>query len=269
MSAILTATILVAVIGLIAALILVIASHFMAVEVNEKEVALRACLPGANCGSCGYTGCDGYAAAMAADPSIPGNLCRPGGADSAEKIAAVLGIEAEAIDPLVAFVHCSGDCESRKTLSDYQGIETCSAAKQLFGGKSGCEYGCLGCGDCANVCPNDAICIENGIAHVDPRACVGCGMCADTCPNKLITLIPVKKQTVVACSSTARGAIVHANCVHGCIGCAMCAKFCEKGAITISNKLAHIDPDKCGGCGDCIPHCSVGAIRLLELVPEA
>jgi len=261
---ILTATILVGVIGLICALLLVIASHYMAVKVNETEVAVRACLPGANCGACGYSGCDGYAAALAADPSLPSNLCRPGGSEATEKIAAALGVKAEAADPVSAYVRCSGDCNARGKICHYEGVQTCAAAKLLFGGGSACTFGCLGYGSCVEVCPNDAICIENDIAHIDPRRCVGCGLCAKTCPNKIITLIPAKNQSVVTCSSQLKGPKVKAACSSGCIGCTKCAKNCPAEAIIIENNLAKVDPAKCTGCGICVDNCPTGSIRAYE-----
>ena len=54
--------IIVGVIGLIAGVGLSLASKFMAVPVDEKQEKIREALPGANCGACGYSGCDGYAA---------------------------------------------------------------------------------------------------------------------------------------------------------------------------------------------------------------
>ena len=64
MSAILIPVLIVAAIGLVAGLGLAVASAVFAVPVNETEKKVRDCLPGANCGACGYSGCDGYAAAL-------------------------------------------------------------------------------------------------------------------------------------------------------------------------------------------------------------
>ena len=52
--------------GLVIGLLLGVAGKKFAVEVNEKEIAVREQLPGNNCGGCGYPGCDGLAAAIAA-----------------------------------------------------------------------------------------------------------------------------------------------------------------------------------------------------------
>ena len=128
--ALLPAILLVAGIGLIAGLLLAFASTVMAVPVNEKEVAVRDCLPGANCGACGFSGCDGYAKAVAAG-GVATNLCRPGGADAAEKISAILGVETEKSEPVVAFVHCGGECGINNQKEVYEGIRSCAAEKML------------------------------------------------------------------------------------------------------------------------------------------
>lgn len=265
LSVIMTPALLVAAIGLIAALILVFASIVMGIKVNEKEAAVRDCLPGANCGACGFSGCDGYAKAVAEDSSIAPNLCRPGGPDVAAQIAGILGVEAGELTPMVAFVHCNGDCNHNKTKADYQGITTCAASKMIYGGTGACTAGCLGCGDCAKVCPEDAICIENGIAHIDPRKCVACGLCAAECPNNLISLIPKTEQAVMTCSNHEKGAVAMKKCTNSCIGCMKCQKNCAAEAIKVVNNLAVIDYDKCTGCGDCVANCPKGCLELHKI----
>jgi len=47
---------------------------------------------------------------------------------------------------------------------------------------------CSGCGLCVNICPYNAITIENNIAQVDTILCRGCGMCAAVCPSSAATL---------------------------------------------------------------------------------
>ena len=186
---------------------------------------------------------------------LPIRPCRP--------ISAVLGVSAAQADPYVAFVRCSGDCNARGSISNYEGVKTCSAAKLLFGGASACTFGCLGYGSCTEVCPADAICIENGIAHIDPRRCVGCGLCAKTCPNGVITLLPAKKQAVVSCMSQLKGPKVRAACSSGCIACTKCVKGCASQAVSIENNLAKVDPAVCTACGECVSGCPTGAIRML------
>ena len=264
MSPILIAILIVTGIGLLCAAVLAVASHFMSVPVNETEVKVRACLPGANCGACGFTGCDGYAKALAEVPGTKTNLCVPGADAVAKKIADVMGVEAEDVVEQVAFVRCSGDCLNRKQKHIYKGIESCQAAQMLYGGSGACTMGCIGLGDCMKVCPQNAICIENGIAHIDTRKCVGCGMCAKTCPNHLIDLFPDARQVVVCCSNHEKGAVVRAECSAGCIGCGLCARNCEHGAVQVENNLAVIDYEKCVSCGKCAEKCPVHAIKFAD-----
>lgn len=265
MSPILLAIISVTAIGLICSAILAVASHFMKVPVNELEVKVRECLPGANCGACGFTGCDGYAKALAEVEGTKTNLCVPGADAVAQKIADVMGVEFEDVIEQVAFVHCSGDCINRKTIHDYRGIQSCRAAQMLYGGSRACTMGCIGLGDCQKACPQGAICIENGIAHVDPRKCIGCGLCAKTCPNHLIELFPDTRRVVVVCSSHEKGALVRAKCSAGCLGCGLCARTCEHGAISVVNNLAVIDYEKCVSCGKCKDKCPTHAIQFADL----
>ena len=185
---ILIATAIVAGIGLVCAVMLVLASKFFAVEEDETEKQIRECLPGANCGACGYAGCDGYAKALAADKetkSLKANLCIPGGDAAAKEISAILGVEFEDVVEQVAVIHCYGDCEHTAHKMDYVGIRTCEAVKTMYGGDGKCTFGCIGLGDCVKVCPQEAICIENGMAHIDTRKCIGCGLCEAACPQHI------------------------------------------------------------------------------------
>ena len=78
-------------IGLLAGLGLAIASVVMAVPKDEKAEKITEMLPGANCGACGFSGCSGYAAALAKGEAKPG-LCSPGGAEVAAEISEFLGL---------------------------------------------------------------------------------------------------------------------------------------------------------------------------------
>ena len=106
----------IAVLGIMGAVfgaLLAFAAKIFHVEVDPKQEAVRECLAGANCGGCGYPGCDGYAAAVAAGQA-PVNCCGAGGQEAADKIAAIMGVSAGAEEKMVAFVPCSGETEHAK-----------------------------------------------------------------------------------------------------------------------------------------------------------
>lgn len=260
MSGIILAIISVTAIGVICAVMLAVASKVMAVKEDERFPLVRECLPGANCGACGYAGCDGYAHALVEEESVKTNLCVPGADSVSKNLSEVLGVAFEDVIEQVAVIKCKGDCNATSNKMDYQGIESCKAAKLLFGGIGKCTFGCMGLGDCAAVCPNDAICIENGIAHVNTRLCIGCGMCASVCPNKLISIMPDSEKMLVTCSNTEKGAITRKACSHGCIACKKCEKECPAGAVTVVNNLSQIDYDKCTNCGHCAEVCPTKCI---------
>ena len=179
----------VAAVGLIAGVLLALISRFFGVEEDSRRKELRSCLPGVNCGACGYKGCDDYAEALAQGTAKP-NLCIPGAEETAAAIGELLGVEVEAPKDVVAFVHCNASCEATQTKAAYVGISSCRAASALYGGPSACGAGCLGLGDCAAACPSGAICVKDDVAHVDTSRCIGCGMCVVTCPKHVISMVP-------------------------------------------------------------------------------
>lgn len=262
MNEILIALLVVAAVGLIAGVLLTVASHFLRVEEDERAVMLRACLPGANCGACGYAGCDEYANALVGG-GVKTNLCIPGAVATAEKLAEILDICAEDVAEQVAVVHCNGTCEATSKKAIYDGMNSCRAASLLYGGPDACSYGCLGCGDCAAVCPVEAICMKDGIARIDRRTCIGCGLCVKTCPKGIISLVPAVSKTAVLCSNKDKGAVARKVCTNACIGCKKCEKNCPENAITVVNNLAVIDYAKCTGCGVCIEGCPTGCLKNL------
>ncbi len=220
-------------------------------------------LAATNCGGCGYAGCEQCAKAIN-EGLAEVNACPVGGSACAEEIAKILGKEADSSDPVVAFVSCMGSCDKAGKKYDYSGANSCSVMKFVPGGSDKlCEYGCLGFGECVNVCKFDAIHIVDGVAVVDKNKCVGCGMCAKTCPKGLISLIPAKSQYAVACSSKDKGPVTMKNCSVGCIGCGLCVKQCENEAVSVCDFNATIDQTKCISCGKCFEKCPKKSIVKL------
>ena len=255
MNPVLTAIVTLSVIGFACAAIITIASKLMFVKVDVRVEKIRNCLPGANCGACGFSGCDGYVSALV-EGGAAANLCPPGGDEAYEQINEILGLSAgEGLTKMTATVHCMGDTKTMRNKMVYVGINTCFAAKQLFGGQGACTFGCVGYGDCVNVCPSEAICIEDNLARVDPRKCSGCKVCIDTCPMGIISVELTPVNVAVLCKNTEKGAVLKDKCLRGCIGCMKCVKECSNEAITVNDSLATIDYSKCIGCKRCVEVC--------------
>lgn len=257
---ILVATLLVGAIGAFIGVFLGIAGIKFKVEVDPKEEAVLGKLPGNNCGGCGYAGCSGLAAAIAKGEA-PVNSCPVGGEKVAEQIAEIMGVEASNSEPMVAYVHCQGDCDKAKSDYDYTGAEDCRMMAFVpNGGPKTCNSGCLGYGTCVKECPFDAIHIVNGVAVVDKEKCKACGKCIAVCPKNIISMIPKSAKQVVACSSTDKGPVAMKACTVACIGCGICVKNCPAEAIKVENFHAIIDYEKCTGCGVCMEKCPKKAI---------
>ncbi len=257
---ILIASGIVAAVGLVVGIFLGVSGKIFAVATDERVDAVREALPGNNCGGCGYSGCDALAKAIA-DGEAPIDACPVGGQASVDAIAEVLGVEATASTPRVAYVKCSGTCDKTRFRYDYYGDDDCHRVALAPGrGSKACAWGCTGLGSCAKACPFGAITVVDGCARVSPETCRGCGVCVAVCPHHLIELIPVTATEVVRCASREKGKSVRDMCDAGCIGCGLCARLCPTGAVTVAENLAHIDQDKCIGCGKCAEKCPAKVI---------
>ena len=241
--------------GAVFGAILAFAAKIFHVEQDPRIDEVRAALAGANCGGCGFAGCDAYAAAVVAGEAPP-NKCSPGGAATAEKVAAIMGLDAVAEVKYVAFVPCSGTDEAAKLFFDYEGPKDCVAAMR-FGNKGPkqCQFSCIGFGNCVRACQFGAMHIVNGVAEVDREKCVACMACAEACPKKIIRKVPYEQRVLVGCRSEDKGAQTRKLCDAGCIGCMKCQKECPHEAIKVVNFVATIDYDKCTGCGHCAEVC--------------
>ncbi len=254
-TSILTAAAIVGAVGIFVGLFLGIAGIVFKVQVDEKEEAVLAALPGNNCGGCGYAGCSGLAAAIAKGEAAA-NACPVGGEPVGKRIAAIMGVEPESVERRVAFVACQGTCEKAHLDYEYNGIEDCRMMDFVpGGGPKSCSSGCLGFGSCVKACPFDAIHVVNGVAVVDKEACKACGKCVAVCPKHLISLIPYKAKYVVACSSADKGPVTVKSCDAGCVGCGICVRSCPGNAVSVADFHAAIDQDKCVGCGVCAEKC--------------
>ncbi|MGL4791768.1 MAG: RnfABCDGE type electron transport complex subunit B [Anaerotignaceae bacterium] len=231
------------------------AGKVFAVEEDPRIGQVTACLPGANCGGCGFPGCGGLAVAIV-EGKAPITACPVGGSQCIADISEVMGVVAEEKEKEVAYVNCGGTCDLSVNKYKYFGMDDCGMASQLAGGGAkGCAFGCLGLGSCVKACAFDAIDIVDGVAVINDDKCVSCGKCVKACPKSIISIIPAAKKTRVACNSKDAGKVVNANCKVGCIACKLCVKACKFEAIKVENNIAIIDYSLCKDCGLCAMKC--------------
>ena len=259
MQIIIVTTLVIAVIGIVVGAGLVFTGNKFHVEVDEREIAVRDCLPGNNCGACGYAGCDALAGAIVKGEALV-LACPVGGAPTAQRIGAIMGQNAGAMERRVAFVRCKGTCDVTRNQGNYIGIQDCRSAVLAGLNLTECGYGCLGFGSCVTVCPENAIRVCKGVATVDGDKCIACGLCVKACPKRLIELVPASRRVRVECSNRDRGPMVKKACSAGCIGCMLCTQQCAFDAIHVENNLAYVNYEKCTQCGKCVDKCPVKVI---------
>jgi len=231
------------VLGIGFAVILLVASEKLKVVQDERIDRVQAVLPNANCGACGFAGCQDYAKMVVADPTQLGK-CYPGGQAVAAKISEILNLQISsggASKKPVVF--CRANKDDKTYYTEYSGIPSCTSANAIANVQA-CKFGCLGFGDCKAACKFDAIKVVDGLATIDYEKCTGCGACAKACPRNLIELIPFAHSTmmVVACKSQENGKDTRAFCKVGCIACKMCTK--QSDAFEMTGNLARLDSAK-------------------------
>lgn len=273
MSVLLTAITTLGVIGAGSAGILYMVSQKFKVEEDPRIQEVQEALPAANCGGCGFPGCAAFAAACVEAESLEGLNCPVGGQATMDVVASILGRTASKAAKKIAVVRCSGSCEERPRLNLYDGASNCSIAAALYGGDTGCSFGCLGLGDCVDSCAFDAIHINPAtmLPEVVEDKCTSCGACVKACPKNIIELRkqgPKSRRIYVSCVNKEKGGVARKACNVACIGCSKCQQACPFEAITIENNLAYIDDDKCRLCRKCVAVCPTSSILELNFPPR-
>lgn len=245
--------------GLIFGVLLAIASKVFHVKIDPKIAEVLDALPGANCGACGFPGCEGLANAIAAG-TAPVNACPIGGQETADNLAEIMGVGAEALEKNVAVVLCQGTRDKAKDKYIYSGIEDCRVQTLAAGGCKECSWGCLGCGTCFDVCEYDAIRMIDGLAVIDRDKCTACLKCIEVCPKGIIELVPYEAEYIVKCMSEDNGRDVRRYCSIGCIACRRCVRECPEDAFIYENNIPKIIQEKCTNCNICVEVCPTGSI---------
>ena len=230
------------------------------VPVNPMVEQVRDKLPSANCGACGFAGCQVYAEAVVEKPEVPPNLCAPGRAPVAQAVASLTHKDVGSIVDRLVVMRCHGTSAYARQEAEYAGVETCSAAVLVFGGPKACKNGCLGLGDCVKVCVFDALHLgTRGIVEVNTEKCTGCGLCVSTCPKELFELYPRNRRIELSCVAKDKGSVVRSTCMVGCILCRKCVSKCPAGAITWDGRTILIDHEMCLAYG---PSCNEACVDI-------
>lgn len=258
--------------GIAAAIILYFVSKKFKVNEDPRIGEVHEALPNTNCGGCGYPGCSAFAEATVKADKLDDFHCPVGGNEVMKEVAAILGKEVVERDPYVAVVRCAGSFEHRKKTNLYDGASNCKIAASLYSGDTACAYGCVGMGDCVDVCDFEAIYIDplRGIPEVIEDKCTACNACVTECPKDIMELWPVGKKhqrIYVACKNEEKGGVARKECAVACSGCSKCYDECRYDAITVENNLATVDFEKCKLCLKCVDVCDV-RVMMSENVPE-
>ena len=126
---------------------------------------IEALLPRIQCGQCGFAGCLPYAGAIV-EARAAINLCPPGGQETVDQLAVLLGRE-------------------RLPLEQDRGSASLAQVARID------EAVCIGCNLCVGACPVDAIIGAQHFMHtVIADECTGCELCLPPCPVDCISLLP-------------------------------------------------------------------------------
>ncbi len=238
---IVAAGIFMVVLGVVLAIILAIANKKLYVYEDPRIQEVDDMLPQAQCGACGVPGCRPFAEAIVSGAKTPSS-CTVNTPEGNAEIAAFMGVNMGKTEKVVARLACAGGTHVAYTRAKYQGLQSCQAAAAVSGGGKGCNWGCLGLADCADVCDFDAIYMDkHGLPIVIEDKCTACNDCIVVCPKDLFSLQPVSHQLFVACKSLEEGDTALEECEVACTGCKKCAADAPEGLIEIKDNLAIID----------------------------
>ncbi len=259
--------------GSIAAIVLYFVSKKFYVYEDPLIAEVDEILPGANCAGCGSPGCKSFAEKLVSTEDISDLFCPVGGNDVMKLIAETLGKKVAEKDPTVAVLLCQGSCEVRPKTTEYQGPRTCAISALVYSGETDCQYGCLGDGDCVNVCDFDAMYMDKttGLPVIITDKCTSCEACVKACPRNIIEMHPKHKRDLkifVGCLNEDKAGIAKKACAVACIGCSKCDDICPKDAITMTDNLAYIDPLLCTLCRKCVPVCPTNSIIETNFPPR-
>jgi Na+-translocating ferredoxin:NAD+ oxidoreductase RNF subunit RnfB len=265
MEELLIAGLFMALLGLALSTILAAANRRLFVHEDPRIDEVEEMLPGTNCGACGTPGCRAFAEAVTGGELAPGK-CTVSPPDEVKAIAAYLGVDAGTEEKRVARLACAGGTNVAWMRAQYEGLETCRGAALISGGGKGCTWGCLGFGDCQDVCDFDAISMDrHGLPVVNENLCTACNACIEVCPKQLFSLHPVSHRLWVACKNLAMGEEAEVECEVACNGCGRCAADAPSGLVAMADNLAVVDYSK-NHLASRIPieRCPTGAIVWLE-----
>ena len=248
------------VLGLAFGVALAVAARRFHVPVNPLVEAVRDALPSANCGACGFAGCQSYAEAVVERPEVSTSLCAPGREAVARRLAELTGKALGEVQDRIVVMRCHGVSAYARDEAEYAGVETCAAAAMVFGGPKACKNGCLGLGDCVRACPFGALSLGGeGIAVVDPEVCTGCAVCVPVCPKDLFELYPRSRRIELSCVAKDKQSVVRATCMVGCTLCRKCVSKCPAEAISWDGRTIVIDHEKCQAYG---PSCNEACVDI-------
>jgi len=182
--------------GIAIGTVLVIASKAFYVYEDPTVVAIDEALPGANCGGCGFPGCNANAQAIV-DGLSGVNSCVAAGSDVAMAIAKIMGVSVSEKEPEFAGPGCYYGTADADLNYIYRGVRDCRAAAMLLGGMKVCRIGCLGLGTCVTACQFGALSLgKDGLPKVNQEKCTGCGACEKICPKQIIRLTSVTRRII-------------------------------------------------------------------------